>query len=239
MRGLTGIALALWMLGAPMVEAGCRLALVLAMDVSASVDAGEFALQQRGTALALLSPSVQGALLGDPGAPVAIAVFLWSGVDDQEVIAGWTVIDGAATLEAFAARIAAHPRGAARSGRTATGSALMHAERLMRSAPPCERQVVDLATDGTFNAGIAPEAVRAQPAFADITVNALAIAGGQVPDWRDDGTVETALAAYLERFVIHGPGAFVEDAQGYDDFERAMTRKLERELAGMMLGGLR
>jgi hypothetical protein len=59
-----------------------------------------------------------------------------------------------------------------------------------------------------------------------------------VPDWRENGTKETALAAYLARLVIRGPGAFVETAKDYSDFERAMTRKLERELAGMVIGQL-
>jgi len=110
---------------------------------------------------------------------------------------------------------------------------------LLTTVPVCDRQVVDLATDGTLNAGRAPEVVRSSPALRDITINGWAVSGGQVPDWRDGGTKETALAAYLTRLVIRGPWAFVEITKDFSDFERAMTRKLERELAGMVIGQLR
>lgn len=226
-------------LALPAPALACRLALVLAMDVSASVDDAEYALQAQGTAAALRAPSVRSALLDPAAPPVAIAAFVWSGSRDQTVVADWTVIDSADALDGLAATIAAHPRNTAASGRTATGDALLWAKGLLQAAPPCDRQVVDLATDGTFNSGTPPETVRSSPAFRDITINGLAVAGGQVPDWRDSGTPETALAAYLSRSVIRGPGAFVETARDYGDFERAMTRKLERELAGMVIGQLR
>jgi len=216
----------------------CRLALVLALDVSASVDEAEYRLQADGMAAALRAPSVRSALLGAGLPPVAIAAFVWSGPDDQQTIADWTLIDAAADLESLAARIAGHPRASAASGRTATGDALIRAGALLAAAPPCDRQVVDIATDGTFNAGTPPEIVRSSAAFRDITINGLAVSGSQVPDWRENGTKETALAAYLTRLVIRGPGAFVETAEDYSDFERAMTRKLERELAGMVIGQL-
>jgi len=226
-------------LGCSAPASACRLALVLALDVSASVDDQEYRLQAMGTAAALRAPSVRAALLDPELPPVAIAAFVWSGPSDQDLVADWTLIDSAATLDALAARVAGHPRNLAASGRTATGEALLVAGAVLGSAPPCDRQVVDLATDGTFNAGTAPELVRSSAAFRDITINALAVTGGQVPDWRDGGKPETALAAYLTRLVIRGPGAFVENASGYSDLERAMTRKLERELAGMVVGQLR
>lgn len=222
----------------PATAQACRLALVLAMDVSASVDDAEYRLQADGTAAALRAPSVRQALLDPSSPPVAIAVFVWSGPQDQDLVADWTMIDSAGALETLADKVAAHPRNLAASGRTATGDALLWAGAMLASAPVCDRQVVDLATDGTFNAGTPPEAVRSSPAFRDITINGLAVSGGQVPDWRDGGTQETALAAYLTRLVIRGPGSFVEIAKNYNDFERAMTRKLERELAGMVLGQL-
>ena len=228
LAGLTG----------PGMACACRLALVLAMDVSASVDDDEYRLQASGTAAALRAPSVQAALLDAAQPPVAIAVFVWSGPATQDLVADWTVIDSAAALTTLADKVATHPRNPSASGRTATGDALLRAGALLSTAPVCDRQVVDLATDGTFNAGTPPEAVRSSPAFRDITINGLAVSGGQVPDWRDGGTQETALAAYLTRLVIRGPGSFVEIAKNYSDFERAMTRKLERELAGMVIGML-
>jgi Protein of unknown function (DUF1194) len=236
MRTVFQLGVALWLFGAVGVQAACRIALVLGLDVSASVDAEEYRLQAEGTAAALLSPQVEPLILD--GEPVALAVFTWSGPVDQTLVADWVMVSNRATLEAFAVRIAGFPRPDAVSQRTATGSAMLFARSLLDQAPPCERQVMDLSTDGTYNAGPAPEVVRGGAAFAATTVNALAVAGGPVPDWRDENDPSTALAVYLTYRVIHGPGAFVERAANYPDFARAMTRKLEREFQGALLGAL-
>jgi len=229
------LAALIWLATGP-AEAACRIALVLGLDVSASVDAEEYRLQAEGTAAALTSRRVEQSLL--EGAPVAVAAFTWSGPEDQALIADWVLIDSRPALYMLAARIASFPRPDATSRRTATGSAMLYARSLLDRAPVCDRQVMDLSTDGTFNSGPAPEEVRHLPEFAATTVNALAVAGGQVPDWRDDADPATALAVYLEARVIHGPDAFVEQAENYADFARAMTRKLEREVQGVLLGAL-
>jgi len=236
MRNFGGLAALILMASAPALQAACKLALVLGLDVSASVDPEEYRLQADGTAAALLSGPVRQVLLS--GDPVALAVFVWSGVKDQSLVADWVLVTSPAVLDALALRIAAFARPQAVSGRTATGSAMQFGQALLARAPGCDRQVIDLATDGTFNAGPAPEAVRATAPFSDITINALAVAGGPAPDWRDLKQAETALEVYLTYRVIHGPGAFVERAQDYGDFRRAMGRKLEREMQGMVLGAL-
>lgn len=230
------LAAVLWLLAAPGGQTACRIALVLGLDVSASVDATEYRLQAEGMAAALLAPPVERAIL--EGGPVALAVFTWSGPEDQGLVADWVLIDSRAGLEALAFRVATFPRPVTVSRRTATGSAMLFGRGLLDRAPPCERQVIDLATDGTFNAGPAPEEVKNGPAFTETTINALAVAGGPVPDWRDEKDPATALQVYLTYRVIHGPGAFVERAANYQDFARAMTRKLERELQGALLGAL-
>jgi hypothetical protein len=229
------LAALLWLV-AGAAAAECRIALVLGLDVSASVDAEEYRLQAEGTAAALMAPPVMASILG--GDPAALAVFTWSGPEDQVLEADWVLVDSRTALEALAVRIATFARPAAVSRRTATGSALEFARSLLDRAPPCEREVIDLATDGTFNAGPAPEEVRSRPEFAATTINALAVAGGPVPDWRDVTDPESALELYLTNRVIHGQDAFVERAAGYGDFARAMTRKLERELRGALLGAL-
>ena len=230
------LALLLWLAAALPGQALCRVALVLGLDVSASVDAEEYRLQAEGTAAALLAPQVQSAILGSE--PVALAVFTWSGVEDQSLAADWVLIDSRAALEALALRVAGFPRPVATSRRTATGSAMLFARALLDRAPLCDREVIDLSTDGTYNAGPAPEEVRLGPAFATTTINGLAVAGGPVPDFRNRADPATALEIYLTRRVIHGPDAFVERAADYTDFARAMTRKLERELRGALLGSL-
>lgn len=210
-------------------QAGCRLALVLALDVSASVDAEEYQLQVEGMAGALISPEVSGILLSDPANPVALTVFVWSGPSDQALVADWTLVTDRQVLEGLAGRIASYPRRIVFDGRTAIGAALRQASFLLSIAPPCDRQVVDLATDGRNNAGTDPQDISDAPMFEGVTINGLAIEGGTA-------AAETSLARYLRLRVTRGADSFVEIAENYADFERAMTRKLIRELQELMLG---
>lgn len=224
--------IALAALCAPQAEAACRLALVLALDVSASVSADEFDLQALGMANALTSPAVVAALL-EAQPPVAVAVYHWSGPSDQAMVADWTLIADRAALDRLAATVAAYPRRATFDGRTAVGAALRYGARLLDRGPDCRRQVIDIAADGENNADVEAETVRDSAALAGVTVNALAITGetalGKLPDW---------LVTYLEDSVIRGPDAFVEMADGYADFRRAMERKLLRELKDLAVSGL-
>ncbi len=226
------LALAAALLTAAPAEAACRLALVLALDVSASVSAAEFDLQALGMANALTTPEVEAAFLA-AGAPVAVAVFQWSGPSDQALVADWTLVEDRAALQRLAATVAAYPRRKAFDGRTAIGAALRHGARLLDRGPDCRRRVIDIAADGENNADVAPETVRASPALAGVTVNALAVTGEVLIG--DDGGW---LPRYLEERAIRGPGAFVEVADGYPGFARAMERKLLRELAEMAVSGL-
>ena len=224
-------------LGAGAAQAqGCRMALVLALDVSASVDAREYALQMQGMAAALMAPPVVAAFLAPGEPPVALAAFTFSGPQDAALVAPWRLVDSPAALADTAARIAATPRRSTFDGRTALGAALAKGAALLADAPPCPRRVIDIAADGENNAGPAPRIARAADALAGVEINALSI-GGDLP--LDHGTFADEggqLSRYLAREVIQGPDAFVERAGDYADFERAMTRKLLRELRPMMLG---
>jgi hypothetical protein len=229
------LALIATLAGSP-VMAGCRLALVIALDVSASVDAQEYDLQATGMARALLSPSVSGVILEDPARPVALSAFLWSGPSDRSLVADWTLIDSPAALQSFADRIARHPRKVSFDGRTAIGAALSQGGFLQATAPRCDRRVIDIAADGENNAGPDPQGPR--DALSGITVNALAITGERPHDQARNDRPQRSLARYLEQRVIRGADSFVETALDYADFERAMTRKLLRELKPMMIGAL-
>lgn len=233
---MRGLSILIPLIPAP-VEAACRLALVLALDVSASVDATEFRLQADGMAAALRAPPVMAALLAGGGG-VAVAVTQWSGPRDQAIVADWVLIDGPAAIDALAARVAAMRRRPAFDGRTAIGDALAHGARLIARGPDCGARVIDIAADGPSNAGPPPPEVRDGPLLSGITVNALAI-GGDLP--LDHGTIADEggqLSGYLRGAVIRGPGAFVERAEDYADFERAMTRKLLRELDMLVVGSV-
>ena len=229
------LSLILTLAFAPAARSECRLALVLALDVSASVDASEYRLQMAGTAAALTSPRVRSALLGAGGVPVAISVFVWSGPGDQELVADWVAVDSDAALGQLAATVAGHPRRIVFDGRTAIGSALIYARDLINRGPACVRRVIDVAADGETNSGPAPEEVP----LPEITVNALAVTGSQLIDHGDSDRTERPLAVYLRLRVIRGTDAFVELAQDYRDFEAAMTRKLERELDGQVFSEAR
>lgn len=225
-------ALAALLLGAP-AGAGaqeCRLALLLAMDVSSSVDVREDALQREGLARALVAPDVVAAFLeGD--LPVALAAYEWSGRHNQSLIVDWRLIANAAQLEAIAGELAASVR-SENEFPTAMGYALGYGVRLLEAGPPCLFRTIDVAGDGVNNEGFGPlEAYAAFP-FGGVTVN------GLVVEATPQGAL-TELLDFYENEVIHGPGAFLEVAQGFTDYERAMRRKLLRELETPTIGGLR
>ncbi|OWU72665.1 von Willebrand factor A [Marinibacterium profundimaris] len=209
--------------------AECRLALVLAMDVSSSVDAQEDALQRGGLASALLAPEVQTALFASD-MHVALAVFEWSGRYNHEVLVDWTLIDSRAALFAVAQAIGASTRSHDEFP-TAMGYALGYAAGLLDRAPPCLFQTVDVAGDGENNEGFAPSRAYRHFPFAGVVVNGLAIDGA-------NSEPEVSLEHYYRNEVIRGPGAFVEVARGFEDYERAMRRKLERELRPRVVGEL-
>ncbi|RBI86630.1 hypothetical protein DRV85_04150 [Rhodosalinus halophilus] len=220
------LAAGLALLAAP-AEAACRLALAFALDVSESVDAREYRLQLDGLAAALEDEAVSEALLARPESPVALAAYEWSGPEAQRGLLPWTRITDAAALAAVAARLRATERALA-PGPTAIGAALAHGARLMAEGPVCWRQVIDISGDGKSNTGPAPGMIRR--ALGRITVNALVV-GSDGGDWVDRRQMQIGeLSSYFRVEVIRGPEAFVETALGYEDFRRAMTRKLLREL---------
>jgi hypothetical protein len=215
--------------------AACRLALALGLDVSASVDAAEYRLQTEGLAAALGAPSVRGALLADPGAPVALAVYEWSGWADQRLIVDWVSVTDAGVLEGVIGRLAATER-QPMDDSTALGAALIWGGALLARAPACDRAVLDISGDGKNNDGPDPDMLEAEVALAGVTVNGLVIgvAGRGPEDMREVMIGE--MVAYFHAQVIRGPDAFVEAALGYADYERAMAKKLLRELGGYVVG---
>lgn len=209
----------------------CRLALVLALDVSSSVNATEDALQRGGLAASLRAPDVQAAFFASPD-PVALAVFEWSGSNKQLNLQDWVLIDSPATLDAVSDRIAISTRGHD-DYPTALGYALGYANTMLRRAPECAQYKVDVSGDGLNNDGFSPRDAYRAFDFDDITVNGLII---NVPETASSREVPDELYEYYRSEVIRGPGAFVEIADGFEDFARAMELKLIRELGVVMIG---
>lgn len=214
---------------APPLASECRLALVLAMDVSSSVDAAEDALQRGGLARALIAPDVQRAFFASP-LPVALSAYEWSGRYHQQTLLEWQIIDSPETLTRAAEIIGLTPR-SHDVFQTAMGHSLHFGAQMLANAPPCDAQVIDMAGDGVNNDGFGPQEAYADPAFDRITVNGLVINAA-------DFEGELNLIHFFSSAVLHGPGAFVEVAEGFEDFERAMRRKLERELRPRAIGSI-
>lgn len=202
----------------------CRLALLLALDVSSSVDEAEYVLQRDGVAAALLSDDVTGAILGS-GGYVALGVYEWSGRRQSSIVLDWVALRTMADIEAAAARIASAERSFRRFP-TSMGFALGYGATMLRRAPVCERRVIDVSGDGINNDGFEPYQAYANFPFDGVIVNGLAVLGAD-PRVQD----------YYEFEVIRGQGAFVETAKGYEGFRRAMERKLYREIENRIVGG--
>lgn len=228
------LALALLSGGA---EAACRQALALGLDISGSVDAQEYRLQLDGLAAALLAPDVAQKALASPETPVFITVYEWAGQTKQRVLVTWTALRSQADLAQVASTLRATRR-LSRKGATAIGRAMEYADALFRQGPDCWARTLDLSGDGKNNNGPTPEVIRKNSAFDQVTINGLVI-GSDDTVGRDERQMEIMdLSAYYRRRVIHGPDAFIEVALGFEDYQRAMERKLLRELESLVFGAL-
>lgn len=193
----------------------CEIALVLAVDVSGSVDAQEYDIQMQGLALALRDGAVAEALVRGKA---RVALVQWTGSTRQQVTIPWREIRDFDAAGALAAEIAVTPR-AWRHFSTAIGEALRTSAALFDQLPDCRRRVIDLSGDGYSNEGPDPATLKPHLRARNITVNALAIEGA-----------EEDLTGYFYENVIAGPGAFVATANGYADYPDRIRQKLLREL---------
>lgn len=171
-------------------------------------------MQMDGLAAALRDGIVTDALI-DQAAQITLVQ--WSGASRQIQSIPWTGIVTAEDVAQLADRIARTPR-EWRNYSTAVGEALALSISLFGLVPECKRLVVDISGDGVSNEGPEPEEYRALLRADDITVNALAIE-----------TDETDLTAWFFENLIHGEGAFVVTANGFEDYAAQIRRKLQRE----------
>ena len=207
------------LLGASTPTAGADLALVLAVDVSASVTADSYVLQRDGIARAFENPRLASAISALPGGIEAL-VLEWSDPDRIAITVGWTRLADADSAAAFAAALRATKRSS--EGLTAIGPALLSAAAAFDHTPePAARRIIDISGDGMANFGQPPAVARDRTVAAGISINGLAIL-----------TEEPWLEAYYRSNVIGGPGAFVVAARDFRSFADAMLRKLVQEIAG-------
>ena len=196
------------------------LALIVALDGSASVTFDEFNLMANGCGAAFRDPQVAAGLVGGPRGASLCALVLWSGPGHQEVMTDWTRISNPKELEAFAASIENVPR-IVIPGSTALGEALQVCERLLKLKPAeAGREVIDMVGDGRSNDGIPPQPVRDRLIAAGVTINGLCVLHEE-PD---------LVRSYTDE-VIGGPGAFALQCQDFSGFADAMRQKLAKEVA--------
>lgn len=203
---------------------GVDLVLVLALDVSSSVDDDEFALQRHGLARAITDPQVLNAIQKGANGRIAVSVVQWSGFTEQLTKIDWMVLGTQDDVAHFSSELSTMTR-RYEGGATDIGGALLFCRNLVLAAPfAASRKVVDIAGDGTNNVNFSPTLERDKSVAAGVVVNGLAIINNVL-----------TLAEYYQKNVIGGPGAFVETATSYRDFERAIKRKLLREIGAPYL----
>jgi hypothetical protein len=211
----------------------CRQALALGLDVSGSVDAREYRLQLDGLAKALTSPPVQSALLAQPQTPVRIAVYEWSGPDNQHIIAPWTTISKPEDIDHLAQILLTTQRRDASPG-TALGHAMGFGVELLEQTR-CWTKTLDISGDGESNLGPRPRDIKPTLASRNVTINALVIGSNDAVQGNPREANASQLTAYFQAEVILGKDAFVETSLGFSGYGNAMTRKLLREVEVLQL----
>lgn len=214
-------------------------AIVLAADVSRSVDEEEFKLQRRGYAAAVTSPQLLQAIREGPHGAVALCLIEWAGGEQQVVVAKWAVVRDRDSAAAFAETLLKAPRSF--RGRTAIGSAINFAvEQLERGGPAAVRRVIDISGDGTSNTGWPVTDARDEAMAKGITINGLAIINEKTGVKGGFFYAHThppgGLPKYYRDNVIGGPGAFVLQVVNFNTFAEAMTDKLVIEVSEQSVG---
>lgn len=194
------------------------LALILALDCSASVTLESFGLMASGCAAGLRDEAVTSGLLGGPHGASLCAVLIWSGA--QDLVLDWTRLDSPAAIAAFAEDVANTPRSII-GGATAIGEALAVCEKIFAALPAlASRRVIDVVGDGRSNQGIIPAIPRDRLIADGVTINGLCVLHEE-PDLLENYSDE----------VIGGQGAFALWCASYAEFAVAMRQKLVREIA--------
>jgi len=202
--------------------------LILAVDVSYSMDMDELAIQREGYAQAIVSKDFLQALKSLPNGKVAITYFEWAASSDQKIIIPWRVIDGPETADAVAGEILKTP--IRRASRTSISGAIYFAMPLFDENPYHGlRRVIDISGDGPNNNGAPVLGARDEALSKGIVINGLPIMVKE-PSY---STMDIDnLDWYYEDCVIGGPGSFVVSIKDREKFKEAIRTKLLLEVAG-------
>jgi hypothetical protein len=207
------------------------LLLILAADVSRSIDSAKFQLQREGYAAAISDPRVLDAIRSGRNGRIGLTFVEWSGVGAQRVVIDWTTISDAESAKGFGDRLLEAPRSFA--DRTSISGAIEFAMGQFARAPyDAPRRTVDISGDGTNNAGRDVVSVRDEALAKGITINGLVILSDTPLAWNPDHTNPPGgLDNYYRNNVVGGPGAFVQVAQDFNSFGQAIIKKMIAEVA--------
>ena len=225
--------LALLLLALPIAAAAqdkieVDLALALGIDISGSVDPDEAKLQREGYVQAFRDPEIRKAILGGQHGRIAVVYFEWSDSWMQKLLVDWTLLDSEAAIDAFAARLSRAPISIAR--RTSISGAMRYAIPLFGRAPyEPTRKVLDVSGDGSNNDGGLVTEARRLALEQRIVINGLPIMNDRPNPYGFPS--ETDLDKYYLHCVVGGPRSFVEVARNFEDFPRAVRKKLLQEVA--------
>jgi hypothetical protein len=227
-QALLGL-LALALVGAAEAAERVDLELVLAVDISGSIDEEEARLQREGYIAALTDPEVLKAIRSGLEGRIAIAYFEWSGPETRRLLLDWTLIEDEASAKAAASRLASFPIRSAMS--TSISGAIEFAMPMYGRAYEGSRRVLDISGDGPNNSGTLVTVPREEALRRGITINGLPIVNNRpsragFPIFRD-------LDLYFQHCVIGGPGAFLIVAEGFDTFAEAIRKKMIIEIADL------
>ena len=204
------------------------LALALAIDISGSIDPDEARLQREGYVMAFRDPAVVRGILDGPNGRIAIAYFEWSDSWMQKLLIDWTLLDSEAAIRAFADRLSDAPISIAR--RTSISGAIHYAVGLFaRSGYDADNKVLDISGDGSNNDGMLVTDARTEALKQRIAINGLPIINNRPNPF--GFPAEADLDQYYLHCVTGGPRSFVEVAKDFDDFPRAVRKKLLQEVA--------
>jgi hypothetical protein len=226
------LAALLLSLGTPLrAQEPVDLLLVLASDVSRSVDTRKFQLQREGYAAALSNPKVIDAIRSGPHGRIAICFLEWSGVTSQKVVIDWTIVSDAASARKIGDQLIELPR--AFADRTSISAGIEFAMSQLERAPfRGVRRTIDVSGDGTNNSGRDVALARDEALAKGVTINGLVILSDSPLPWNPEHTNPPGgLDGYYRNNVIGGAGAFVMVAENHNSFGQAIVKKMIAEIA--------
>jgi Protein of unknown function (DUF1194) len=211
-------------------SAGVDLEVILAADVSRSIDDAEFDLQRKGYAAAMTDPRVLAAIHSRSGASIGVSFIEWSGDEDQQVVVDWSEMRDEEDAGSIAAAILAAPRSF--MGRTSISAAIDFAmAHFGTSKWQAKRRIIDVSGDGTNNSGRAVTDARDEAIARGVTINGLAIIN-EKPNLGYSAHTQPpgGLPLYYQQNVIGGPNSFLLVIRDFNSFADAMAQKLAKEI---------